>query len=231
MLDQLALSFQLRDDATFENFYDEGNHAEILHRLEHMAALEGEPFVYLSGSAASGKTHLLQAVCQAASKTGLSAMYLPLHQPHSLHTEALKDIEDVALMCIDDIDQIAGNKAWEEALFHLFNAIRLRGHFLLVSANLRPKDLSLSLADLQSRLSSGLCYVLEPLDDHQKEEALKLRALKRGLVLNETVARFLLNHCPRDMTQLFSRLDILDKASLKAQRRLTIPFVKEVLGL
>jgi DnaA-homolog protein len=231
MLDQLALSFQLRDDATFENFYDEGNHAEILHRLGHIAVLKGEPFVYLSGACASGKTHLLQSACQAVSKQGQSAMYLSLDQPRRVHAEALKGIEDVALICIDDIDQIAGDTVWEEALFHLFNAIRLKGHFLLVSARLRPKDLNLLLPDLQSRLSSGLCYVLEPLTDHQKEQALQFRALKRGLVLHETVARFLLNHCPRDMAQLFSRLDILDKASLKAQRRLTIPFVKEVLDL
>ncbi len=230
MLDQLALSFQLRDDATFENFYV-GHHAQIIDTLGRMAVLEGEPFVYLSGSSGSGKTHLLQALSQARSKQGQPAIYIPMRQFQHFKPEALKGMEEVGLICMDDIDLIAGNTEWEEAIFHLFNAIRLKGHFLLVSACLRPKDLSLALPDLQSRLSSGLCYVLEPLDDDQKEQTLKLRALKRGLVLNKTVARFLLNHCPRDMTQLFSRLDILDKASLKAQKRLTIPFVKEVLDL
>ncbi len=230
MLNQLALSFQLRDDATFENFYV-GHHAQILDTLKRMAVLEGEPFVYLSGSSGAGKTHLLQALCQARSKQGKPAIYIPFRQFQHFERDALKGMEEVGLICIDDIDLIAGNSGWEEALFHLFNALRSKGHFLLVSSHLRPKDLNLSLPDLQSRLSSGLCYVLETLDDTQKEQALALRASKRGLVLSESVGRFLLNHCPRDMTQLFSRLEILDKASLKAQRRLTIPFVKEVLDL
>ncbi len=230
MSDQLALSFQLRDDATFENFYV-GHHAQILDTLKRMALLEGEPFVYLSGPSGSGKTHLLQALCQARSKQNESAIYIPFFQFQHFEPDVLKGMEEVALICMDDIDLIAGKPGWEEAFFHLFNALRLKGHFLLVSAHLRPKDLNLSLPDLQSRLSSGLCYVLETLDDIQKEQVLKLRASQRGLVLSESVGRFLLKQCPRDMTQLFSRLEILDKASLKAQRRLTIPFVKEILNL
>lgn len=42
---------------------------------------------------------------------------------------------------------------------------------------------------------------------------------------------FLLNRLDRDLTYLFSVLEKLDKASLQAQRKLTIPFVKEQLHL
>ncbi|MGC8519703.1 MAG: HdaA/DnaA family protein, partial [Steroidobacteraceae bacterium] len=35
---------------------------------------------------------------------------------------------------------------------------------------------------------------------------------------------------PRDMAQLYALLDTLDEAALAAQRRLTVPFIREVLA-
>lgn len=100
---------------------------------------------------------------------------------------------------------------------------------LLVSAETSPLHIQLQLADLKSRLSSGVTYQLHLMNDEEKIEALKLRAHCRGLELNQAVAQFLLNHCPRNMRQLFETLEKLDHASLAEQRRLTIPFVKQIL--
>jgi DnaA family protein len=58
-----------------------------------------------------------------------------------------------------------------------------------------------------------------------------MRAERRGMILNEDVGKFILTHCPRHMSTLFAALDALDKMSLAAQRKLTIPFVKEVLQI
>jgi DnaA family protein len=229
-MDQLTLNIGLRDDATFDNFYP-GSNLEVYQALQTMMALKGEPFVYVWGAVDSGKTHLLQAVCQGASAQGYSAIYLPLSAYQQLSIQALEGMEMLDLICIDDIASIVGQAQWEEALFHLFNACRSRGTYLLISASTAPTGLDLNLNDLKSRLSSGLCYALECLNDAQKMDALSLRARKRGLTLDAALSHFLLSHCPRQMSELFTRLEILDKASLRAKRRLTIPFAKQVLGL
>ena len=70
---------------------------------------------------------------------------------------------------------------------------------------------------------------LRGLDDQGKAEALRLQARQRGMDMPEEVAGYLLRRSPRDMTALFALLDMLDQASLAAQRKLTVPFVKEVL--
>lgn len=233
---QLALAILLRDDAVFSSFYP-GDNIEILLALKKMLQGQGETFIYIWGGKGSGKSHLLQAACNEASLFGLSTVYIPLNKIKKLSINMLDDLENVSLVCVDDIDYISGSTLWQEALFHFYNRMRaqqtkaIKPCRLLVSAGKSPLHIDLQLADLKSRLASGMTYQLHLMNDKQKLEALRLRAECRGLELNKTVAQFLLNHCSRNMEQLFLTLEKLDQASLAEQRRLTIPFVKQTLRI
>lgn len=229
VISQLPLNIQLRDDATFASFFI-GNNAQIIKAIQTFAHGKGEPFLFLWGSQSAGKSHLLQAVCHEASLLNISAVYLPLKEWQSLSPRLLEDVESRALVCLDDIQAIATQKEWEEALFHAFNRIRASQTRLLISADRAPSLLPLNLPDLKSRLSWGVTYHLQSLNDEQKLQALMLRAKARGLTLNKQAGQFLLTRSSRDMNQLFSVLDRLDHASLAEQRRLTIPFLKKILG-
>jgi DnaA family protein len=85
------------------------------------------------------------------------------------------------------------------------------------------------LPDLASRFRAASIHALIALDDVQQREALRLHARQRGLELPEDSLLFLQRHQPRDMASLCQLLDTLDNAALSAQRRLTIPFIREVL--
>lgn len=143
----------------------------------------------------------------------------------------LSGLENVSLICLDDIEAIAGQEKLEEALFHLFNRVRANNQRLLITGSTAPANLNIKMPDLRSRLAWGIAYQLKALSDDQKLSALRQRAQSRGLQLDPTVGRFLLRRCPRNMRELFATLEALDQASLVQQRRLTIPFVKEVLGV
>ncbi len=227
---QLPLNIQLRDDATLTSFYAGADNPEALLAVTQMAQGVGEPFVYLWGPAGAGRTHLLQAASHAASECGMASLYIPL-QTKSLSSTILQGAEGIPLVCIDDIQNIAGQPGWEEGLFHLFNRIQMQKSRLLVAADVAPKNLKIILQDLQSRLSSGVVYQLHALNDEHKIKALQLRAIQRGLDLPDAVGGFLLSRCPRNMSELFLTLEKLDRASLAEQRRLTVPFVKQVLEL
>lgn len=221
---QLALRVGLRDGITFDNFLAAGNEA-LLHQLR-----EGnEPFVYLWGPAGSGKSHLLHALCQAADADGTTAVHLGLAEYRALDVAMLDGLEHYAVVTIDDIDAIAGERPWEEALFHLYNRIRDSGARLVVSAANPPAKAGFHLPDLLSRLGWGPVYQLHPLDDAGKAAALQLRARRRGMLLPDDVAAYLLKHAPRDLNALFALLDELDQATLTAKRRLTVPFVRDLL--
>lgn len=227
IVEQLPLGFRLKDDATFENFLSLGNE-QALESIIATIQGTGDNYIYIWGAAGSGRTHLLQACTHAAPEFGQSAVYLPLAKDN-IKSDMFNNLENISLTCLDDIDQIAGDCVFEEQLFHLYNKIRSKGNRLIIAANAPPTQLNIKLADLGSRLTWGLVYQLHPLDDDAKIKALKLRAKNRGLELDDAVGKFLLRRCSRKMGALFSMLEELDHASLSQQRRLTIPFVKEVL--
>lgn len=221
---QLPLRIGLRDSATFANFFPGGN-AAVCHALEQRS----EPFIYLWGGRGSGKSHLLQAACHAVSEGGGGAAYLPLGELSAMSPQLFEGMEQMALVCIDELEAIAGASAWEQALFHLYNRMRDSGSHLVVAGQAAPSALGLQLPDLVSRLSWGPVFQLQGLDDEGKAAALRLRAAQRGMEMPAEVAGYLLNHGPRDMHALFALLDKLDEVSLAAQRKLTIPFVRELI--
>jgi len=226
---QLPLGLTLKDSATFANFIA-GPHNEVVLALQACAQGQGEAFIYLAGSAGTGKTHLLQAACHAAAQRGGTVAYLPLQRAAELNAGMLEGMEDMTLVCLDDVQSVAGQADWEQALFVLFNRLRDKGGRLIVSADCKPSNVGLSLADLGSRFGWGVTYVLHELDDIGKLQALSLRAQARGFELPDEVGRYLLLRMPRDMHALFAVLDKLDYASLAEQRRLTVPFIKSILG-
>lgn len=218
---QLALGVRLRADAVFGSFWP-GLNGEVISALQ----VPNSGPLWLWGAPGSGKTHLLQAVCAA---TGEAAAYFPLDRSLALPPAALAGFERTRVLCIDDVDAVAGDLAWERTLFHLFNEAAELGTRLIFAAALPPRQAGWSLEDWRSRAGSCVVYQLRELDDEGRLEALRLRAAQRGLTLPYETSEYLLKRMPRDLRSLFDILDKLDEASLVAQRRLTIPFIRDAL--
>ena len=230
---QMALNLTLNDRATFENFYmPDKSRAELtLEYLKAQCQPLGESFIYLWGNAGTGKSHLLQAACHQAANLGKRSIYLSLSDLLDYAPQRVFEAMDqMDLVCIDDLDIASGHREWERVLFIAFNELRDRGQALLVSASCSPIHLSLDLPDLQSRLSLGLVCQLHEMTDEEKQQALQERSNARGFELSDEVCRYLLARAPRDMGGLFAVLDTLDEKSLAAQRRITIPFVKQTMS-
>jgi DnaA-homolog protein len=226
---QLALAIQLNDEATF-NDYCWGENAQLQKELYAALSNTGERFIYLWGAAGAGKSHLLQACCQYLAPHQPS-IYLPLDTLKTWDPTILRDLETHHLFCIDELDAITGLPAWEEALFHLYNRIRDdEKSTLIIASRTSPRQANIRLPDLQSRLSSGLIMHVQELNDADKAQTLSLEANRRGFELPQSVAQFLVHRSARNMHDLHTLLDRLDHASLVAQRKITIPFIKTTLN-
>jgi DnaA-homolog protein len=225
---QLPLSVRLRDSSVFESFYVGGNTLVV----ETLRALQPEPHrpsIWMFGPAGTGKTHLLQALCARAGEAGQSAAYLPLSELRDLGPEVLAGCGRLNWVCLDDVANVAGNAVWERALFALYTELWDRGGRLVVTASAPPARIAFGLQDLASRFGGGTVLKLQPLEEAERLEALRLHAARRGLELPDDTASFLFNRLPRDMHSLCAFLDTLDEAALVAQRRLTVPFVSAFL--
>lgn len=227
---QLVLPIRLADHAVFDSFYGNGNEPLLATLLELASASRKDSGYgcWLWGAASTGKTHLLQAVCDRA---GDRSVYVPLSMFATSGPAILEGLASRELVCVDDIDDVAGDADWEAALFDLCNQVFDAGGQLLVTACSAPRECPIRLADLASRLSRLPVFHIQALDDEQRVEALQLRAGHRGLELPGETARYLLKRSRRDMSSLYELLDKLDLEALRAQRRLTIPFVRDVLKL
>jgi len=219
---QLPLAVRLRDFAVFDTF-EPGPNGAVVALLSDPAG--AGPAVWLWGPEGSGKSHLLQAACAAES----SSAYLPVGDLLGAEPGVLEGWHDRALVCIDDIDRLAGRRDWELAAFALFNRLWEAGGCLVVSACAGPAATRFVLPDLQSRLAWGGVFRLAPLSDEDRVAALRRRAAHRGFDLPGDAARYLMRRLPRDMRALCAWLDTLDVASLAAGKRLTLPFVKSVI--
>lgn len=229
MTGQLALGVRLRDGSVFAS-YHAGRNQPVKDAL--LALRSGEPptCVYLHGPAGAGKTHLLQALCTLVGSAGESTAYVPLTQMMAMGPEVLAGCGELACVCIDDIETIAGRRDWEVALFGLHQRLDERRGRLVVCGAQPPANAGIALADLRSRLGGGLVLTVQSLEESERIAALQLRAHLRGFELPDDTAQYLLRRLPRDMTTLCRFLDELDEASLVAQRRLTVPFVRKVIG-
>ena len=224
-MNQLALPLQLADHAVFASFLA-GDNDTLVATLVDLSGGDAGPGCWLWGGAATGKTHLLQAVCDAA---GDRSVYLPLDMLDAAGPGILEGLESRGLVCIDDVDRVAGDEDWERALFVFYNALHEAGGQLVVAARAAPRESGFLLADLASRMSKLPVFQLRALSDEQRVAALQLRARHRGLELPNDTAAFMLKRSRRDMASLYDLLDRLDLEALKAKRKLTIPFVRSVL--
>ncbi len=229
---QLSLAVLLRDDARFANFHSPAGspRAQVTALLHAQWSQTGDARIYLWGRDV-GLSHLLQAACHHVLESGGKALYLPLaelvaHPPD----DVLAEFERAELVALDQVAAVAGDPAWELALFDLCNRIEDRRGRLLLAATCAPRELALQLADLRSRLSASNVFHLPPYADADRAAILQFRAARLGLAVGAEAAHFILHRAPRDMAALMNCLRVLDQATLDRQCKPTIPVIKQVFG-
>ena len=222
---QLPLALRAPPDQRLERYLRAP--AGLLEQLQALASGETVDAAYLQGSGATGKTHLLIGGCTLATTLGRQASYLALANVRGRLRAASEGL-DADLVALDDVDAIAGNRDDEVALFDLHNRLRDAGRSVLYAASAAPEALPLVLPDLRSRLSQCTRWTLPVLDDDARAELLRQRATTRGLDFDDAALDWMLRRCSRDLGTLTALFERLDRASLVAQRRLTVPFLRQV---
>lgn len=216
-------------DAPDFDAYSPGDNGEALAAVRAITERGGAPLL-LHGSSGVGKSHLLQAAARAAHQAGRDAAYLPLSAYADSTPEVIDGFSHLQFIALDECEAVWARSDWAAALARLLDDQWSRGHNLLLASRTAPAALGTdTLPDLRTRLAACAVFGLHPLNDAGRRDALQRRAQARGLGLSDDVADYLIRRLPRDLSSLMATLNDLDKASLSAQRRLTIPFVQQCL--
>jgi len=224
---QLALNLTSRPAAAFENFV-EPDGSNIVSTIARFLEDHQETILIIGGEASTGKSHLLLAASQLFE--GGESFYLPLSELIAMGPAVLEGLEQCRLLCLDDLDLIAGDLLWEEALFHLFNRCQQQQCQWIASSVNTPAHMALQLQDLKSRLSWGLMLRLPALDEALRLQVLEQQAKHFGFSLSDEVKQFIIRRAPRDLGTLTKLLYQIDRASLEEKRGITVPFVKSITG-
>lgn len=225
---QMPLRWRWPEQQVFEHFVVADN-GLALSACRRAASEDGAPWVVLSGPTGCGKSHLLLAACQESSARGRAAQYLSLAELPAQGEQAIRGLGGTHLVAIDDLQALEGHKACQHALFDLYNRLRQDGAALLLAGTSPVAAMQLELADLQSRLAACSQFVLRPLAEDARRNLLRKRAAVRGLELDERVLDWLFRYHARDLASLAQVLEVLDNASLAQRRRVTVPFLRELL--
>ncbi|NVK23636.1 MAG: DnaA regulatory inactivator Hda [Gammaproteobacteria bacterium] len=227
---QLLLPVTINSSQTFESFVGEDS-AQI--KSELLQSIKGNDFkcFFLAGGIATGKTHLLSACCQAAAQNNKTSILVPLEQVVMSSPDIVDGIEDMSVVCLDNIEEIIGKPEWQVAIFNLFNALIANNATLVISGHEIPNNLNVELPDLASRLQWATLYQVKELTEEEKLQALIKHAHLIGFELSAEVGRFMLSRLPRKMSFLMQALETLAKQSIEKQRIVTVPFVKDVLEI
>lgn len=224
---QLPLALRYPPDQRLESFV--GAPEGALAQLRAIASGDSHDWIYLEGEAGTGKTHQALATCSAAQHHGRQATFLPLAAAAGRMREAVESLEGRDLVALDGLDAIAGSRDDEVALFDFHNRARASGVTVVYTARQAPAQLGLVLPDLRSRLAQCVRVVLHALDDEGRAAVLRERAIRRGLSIDEASIDWIVAHSGPELGPLVIMLDWLDRESLAAKRRITVPFLRQLL--
>ncbi len=225
---QLPIPLRARVLNRFGNFHT-GANGELVCRLKALA-VEGDGMgVWIRAEPGSGRSHLLEAACQAAEQAGRRALYVPLSElPGGVE---VLDALEADLVALDDVDVWLGDRSRETALMAVYQGQLQRGGQLIAAALHPAQRIRFRLPDLASRFRALPGYRVSPPDDRGLRDILTAAAHRQGLTLTEPVLDYWLHRAVRSLPELLAQLKRLDEQALAEQRAVTIPLIKETLSL
>ena len=223
---QLTFPWNKENKSSFDSFYTTKLNKQLLFLLKD-EALKEDLLIY--GAKDSGKTYLLQALCNQFNNQGKSSFFLPVRQAIELSVDILDSLENIELVCIDGLESLVGNKAWEIGLFNLINRSFNSNNRLIFTSAKNIDGMNFELKDLDSRLRKIQSHELHSLADDDILYALKHIANLRCIELGSKEAQYLLTYADRNISDLVKILESLDQLSMEMKRKITIPLIKEVI--
>ena len=226
---QIALPLSFDRQFSFDNYFSQQGDL-VIANLKALITGKGESMIGLWGKSDSGKTHLINACAHFARQRGTSFQLYDGTELAQCDANNFENLVTCQVLAVDNLDALCGIQKWEEKFYQIINSSKNEGSHLIFTLSENPSYLDCRLADFQSRLSWGLLLQLQMTGDTDIGDVIKLRAGLLGIELSKEVIAYLLAHYSRQLSTQIEILRVLDRASLSAQKKITIPMIKQTLA-
>jgi len=229
---QLIFPFQINQKASFESFFCSPDNIELMSRLADLLVSKNADELIINGAEGSGKSFLMQAICNELSSSGKQFAFMPMNKAINMGVEIFQNLASLNAVCIDDLQLILSREDWETALFNLINECQQSNCSLILSfgGNQSLEDIT-QLPDLLSRIKRMEFMKLQAVQDEFLSQALDFVSQQLDINLEKAELEFLLKHQTREFSLLVDNLMVLDKQAASLKRKITIPLIKETLNL
>lgn len=219
MHDQLSFDLPVRTALEREDFFITEANALALAMIDDWQNWPARKLI-LTGAHGVGKTHLAHVWAAQSGANVVRACELPLLDIPTLAS---------APIAVEDIPQIAGNTAAQNALFHLHNLVLAEGHSLLLSGVGDVKFWGLTLPDMMSRLQgTPVAHIQDP-DDALLMALMAKMFNDRQIMPSLDTVTYLLRHMDRSARRAGELVEALDRASLAQKRPITRALARDIL--
>ena len=220
---QLIFPWKMSNKSRFDNFYFDSSNMEV------KDAILSDRDIFLYGINKTGKTFLLQSLCNHYSGIGKSSLFIPLKDVKDLGSQITDSLEGLDLICIDDVNLIEGDEDWEMALFNLINNCLLTNCRLVFCSSLNAININFTLKDLISRIKKIDRIEIYPIKKNNLPNAIKFIAKSRSIQLGQKEIDYLITYSERSISNLIQIIEKLDQQSMELKRKISIPLIKEVI--
>ena len=229
---QLIFPFQVNQKASFASFFCSPDNIELRSRLADLVASKNADELIINGAEGSGKSFLMQAICNELSSSGKQFAFIPMNKAINMGVEIFQNLASLNAVCIDDLQLILSREEWETALFNLINECQQSNCSLILSfgGNQSLEDIT-QLPDLLSRIKRMEFMKLQAVQDEFLNQALDFVSQQLDINLEKAELEFLLNHQTREFSLLVENIISLDRQAASLKRKITIPFIKETLNM
>lgn len=215
MPQQLTLNLPFRISRARGDFFLSDANQLAVARLDAPDTWPNKKLI-LTGPQGSGKTHLAHLWAEARNATLLTTADLTTIDIPSLATPIAIEVE-------------ALTQAEEEPLFHTHNHITAQGLPLLLIARKPPRQWSLTLPDLKSRMEATDTVRIQPPDDALLAAVMVKQFNDRQIEVPPNVIAYLTTHMDRSFAEAERLVTALDQAALAEGRAITRPLAQRVL--
>lgn len=158
--------------------------------------------LFVFGAPGVGKTHLMQAIGIRTKELfpQTRVLYITARLFQSQYTSAertgktnefLNFYQSIDMLIIDDIQDLIGKPATQNAFFHIFNHLHLNQKQLIMSSDCCPSAMEGMEARLLSRFKWGMTAELSSPDYELRKRALELKTRQDGIALPAEVADYI----------------------------------------
>jgi DnaA family protein len=229
---QLIFPFQINQKASFDSFFCSPDNQNLMTRLADIAISQDANEIIIHGEKGSGKSFLMQAICNELSSSEKQFAFIPMKKAFNMGVEIFQNLGSLDTVCIDDLQLILANQQWETALFNLINECQQSNCSLILSlGGTQPVEESIVLPDLLSRIKRMEFIALNAVQDELFNEAIVFVAQQLEIKIDNAELEFLLKHQTRIFSLLVENIITLDKQAASLKRKITIPLIKETLNI